>query len=47
MSKKAKTVSKKRKAERVMVLYGLGDDKKPRAASLRKATLSSPGRPPS
>lgn len=37
MSKKAKTVSKKRKVERVMVLYGLGDDKKPRAAKFKEA----------
>jgi hypothetical protein len=37
MSKKAKTICKKSKAERVMVLYGLGDDKKPRAAKFREA----------
>jgi len=37
MSKKAKTVSKKSKAERVMVLYGFGDDKKPRAAKFKEA----------
>lgn len=36
MSKKAKTVSKKSKAERVMVLYGLGEDKKPRAAKFKE-----------
>jgi hypothetical protein len=37
MSKKAKTVSRKNKAERVMVLYGLGEDKKPRAAKFKEA----------
>lgn len=37
MSKqKAKTVSKKRKAERVIVLYGLSEDKKPRAAKFKE-----------
>lgn len=36
MSKKAKTVSKKSKAQRVMVLYGLGEDKKPRAAKFKE-----------
>jgi len=37
MSNKAKIVSKKRKVERVMVLYGLGDDKKPRTAKFKEA----------